>query len=189
MLPIIISSIESPQDRDLMTEFFNTHRGRMYAEAWKYMNNAEDVEDMVYEALTRIIDKMDVFRNLQPTQRIVYGVTAVRNLCYIQLNRNNLHTMVSFDALEVERPLEDTISMETMMERKLLNEQVRLVWSTLSTEERMLLEQKYILRWSDEELAKELNIQPQSVRMRLTRAKRSVLKQLKSRGFDLADWE
>lgn len=189
MLPIIIAAIESPQDRDLMIEFYLTHKGRMYTEAWKYMNNAEDVEDMVYEALTRIIDKMDVFRDLQPNQRIVYSVTAVRNLCYIQLTRNSLHTMVSFDALEVERPLQDTVSMETMMERKLLNEQVRQVWSTLTAEERMLLEQKYILRWTDEELSKLLGIQPQSVRMRLTRAKRSVIKQLKSRGFDLTDWE
>ena len=189
MLPIIISSIESPQDRDLMSEFYLSHNSRMYAEAWKYMQNAEDVEDMVFEALTRIIDKMDVFRNLEPTQRIVYAVTAVRNLCYIQLTRNNLHTMVSFDALEVERPQEGSTSLESMTERKLLNEQVRQVWCTLTAEERMLLEQKYILRWSDEELSKHLGIQPQSVRMRLTRAKRSIMKQLKFRGFDLADWE
>lgn len=189
MLPIIISSIENPQDRDLMSEFYTTHKGRMYAEAWKFMNQAEDVEDMVFEALTRIIDKMDVFRDLLPKQRIVYAVTAVRNLCYIHLTRSNLYTMVSFDALEVEHPQEDCVSLETMMERKLLNEKVRLVWSALSTDERMLLEQKYILRWSDDELAKELNIQPQSVRMRLTRAKRSIIKQLKSQGFDLADWE
>lgn len=189
MLPIIISSIENPQDRDLMSEFFTTHKDRMYAEAWKYMNHAEDVEDMVFEALARIIDKMDVFRDLQPKQRVVYAVTAVRNLCYIQLTRNSLHTMVSFDALEVERPLEDSESLESMTERKLFNEQIRQVWRTLSAEERMLLEQKYILKWSDEELSKALNIQPQSVRMRLTRAKRSIIKQLKIQGFDLADWE
>ena len=189
MLPIIISSIENPQDRDLMTDFYLAYKGRMYAEAWKHLNIAEDVEDTVFEALTRIIDKMEVFRTLQPNQRIVYAVTAVRNLCYIQLTRSSLHTMVSFDALEVERPQEDAVSLETMMERKLLNEQVRQVWSALGVEERMLLEQKYILRWSDEELAAILNIQPQSVRMRLTRAKRSVMKQLKSHGFDLTDWE
>ena len=189
MLPIIISSIADPQDRDLMSQFYLTYKDRMYAEAWKYMQSAADVEDMVSEALTRIIDKMDVFRQLQPFQRIVYAVTVVRNLCYIQLNRSNAHITVSFDALAVERPMEDSVSLETAVERKLFNEQVRQVWSTLSDEERMLLEQKYILRWSDEELSKALGIQSQSVRMRLTRAKRSIMKQLKDRGFDLTDWD
>ena len=189
MLPIIISSIESPEDRDLMTAFYLAQKSRMLSEAKKYMNTTEDAEDAVCEALTRIIDKMDVFRNLQPTQRIVYAVTTVRNLCYIQLNRKNLHTTVSFDALGVERPQEGSISLESTTERKLLNEQVRQVWADIDPDDRMLLEQKYILRWSDDELSKHLGIQPQSVRTRLTRAKRSVVKQLKSRGFDLADWE
>lgn len=189
MLPIIISSIEDPQDRDLMSEFYISHKECLYSEAWKYMKHAEDVEDMVFEALVRIIDKMDVFRDLQPKQRLVYAVTAVRNLCYIYLNRSNLHPMVSFDALEVERPLEGSESLEDLTQRRLLSEQVRQVWSALSEQERMLLEQKYILRWSDEELSNALGIQPQSVRMRLTRVKRSIIKKLKSRGVVLADWE
>ena len=55
-----------------------------------------------------------------------------------------MHTMVSFDALEAEHPMKDGLSLEAMTERKLLNEQVRQVWRALATEERMLLEQKYI---------------------------------------------
>jgi len=69
MLPIIIASIESPEDRDMMTAFYMDYKGRMYTEARKFMNTQEDVEDMVYEALTRIIDKMDLFRELRPEQR------------------------------------------------------------------------------------------------------------------------
>lgn len=189
MLPIIISSIENPQDRDLMSEFYIGYKDSMYNEARKYMCRAEDVEDMVFEALARIIDKMDVFRDLQPKQRIVYAVTAVRNVCFIYLNRNNLHPMLSFDALGVEHPTQDSQSLEELTQRRILNEQVRQVWSTLTEQERMLLEQKYILKWSDEELSRLLGIQSQSVRMRLTRAKRSMMKQLKSRGIALSDWE
>lgn len=189
MLPIIISSIESPQDRDLVTEFYLTYKDRLYSEALKYLHTPEDAEDMVNETLAKIIDKMDVFRDLNPYQRIVYAVTAVRNISYNLSNRNNLFSMVSFDTLEVELPQESIVLPETAVVRKLFNEQIWQVWSALQTDERMILEQKYILRWTDEELSKYLGIQTQSVRMRLTRAKRSILKQLKRRGIDLADWE
>ena len=77
MLPIIISAIESPEDRDLMTTFYERHNGLMYHEARKHLDIAEDVEDIVYEAVVRIIDRMDVFRALQPWQRVQYALTTI----------------------------------------------------------------------------------------------------------------
>lgn len=55
-------------------------------------------------------------------------------------------------------------------------------------EERLLLEQKYVLGWSDNELASMLGIQPQSVRMRLTRAKRKAIQLMKEQGFQISEW-
>lgn len=188
MLPIIISSIESPEDRDLMIAFYEEHQGRMYSEARRYLDTEEDVEDIVYEAITRIIEKIDTFRDLEPWQRVRYARTAVRNLAYIHLKRSRLFTMVSFDDMEYEVASDYGISAETVVEKQQFEQYIRLVWKDLKQDDRMLLEQKYVLHWKDEELAEGMGIKPQSVRMKLTRAKRNLFTELQKKGFHLNDW-
>ena len=187
MLPIIIAAIENPDDRDLMTDFFHQYRGLMYNEAQKHLNLPEDVEDIVYEALAKIIDKMETFRDLAHWQRVQYALTTVRNLAYIFLKRNSRFTFVSFDEVEYDIPANDGSSMEETTEEQMLRAHINQIWKDIDLDDRILLEQKYILRWSDEELANSLSIQPQSVRMRLTRAKRKVLKEMQKRGLVFPD--
>lgn len=186
MLPVIISAIENAEDRDLMTEFYNKYNARMYAEAWKHLSVPEDVEDIVLEAFAKIIDKMETFRTLAPGQRVQYAVTTVRNLSYILTKRKSLYTMVSFETMDYE--IQATDSTETAVEQKLMQQHVAEIWGELELDDRRLLEQKYILKWSDIELAEALGIKTQSVRMRLTRAKRNVMKQLQKKGFQITDW-
>ena len=60
MIPVIISAIESPEDCDLMTNFFLKYENLLFYEATKHLSSPEDIEDTVYEALTKIIDKIDI---------------------------------------------------------------------------------------------------------------------------------
>ena len=186
MLPIVIAAIESPEDHDRMVAFYEQYHRLLYREAGKYLPDCQDVEDTVCEALTRIIDKMDVFRNLARPQQVSYALTAVRNLAYLLLKRKNHFTMVSFEDLEGDLLADH--STEEVVEQGLRRDYIQKVWSGLDLDTRMLLEQKYILKWTDEELARQLGIQPQSVRMRLTRAKRSLMEALKNQGFHPGDW-
>lgn len=188
MLPIIISSIENPEDRDLMTNFYLKNNALMYREARKYLSIEEDIEDIVYEALTRIIEKIDTFRKLMPKQQVQYSIITVKNLSLILLKRSTRFSIVSIDSIDFDAFPDDTVSTESIVERNLFQSQIRQIWNELDLEVRMLLEQKYILEWTDNELAAVYEIQPQSVRMRLTRAKRSVLKELYKKNFNLSDW-
>ena len=188
MLPVIISAIETPEDRELMTLFYEKNSPRMFREAEKYLDRQEDVEDTVYEALARIIDKMELFRTLAPSQRLCYGLTTVRNLCYMTLRSRQNGPEISLDAMDWELPQPPEAQPYNQVERQQLLAHIRSVWQELELPERMLLEQKYILRWKDEELAQTLGIKTQSVRMRITRAKRNLMAQLQSKGVNLADW-
>lgn len=187
MIPIIISSIESPEDRDLMTEFYNKYCDLLHKEAWKHLTLKEDAEDIVYEALTKIIDKMETFRILAPAQRIQYALTTVRNLSYILAKRNAYFTFVTYDE-SFEPFASEQTTPEDSAEKKAALDQMRTIWKNLDIEDRMLLEQKYVLHWKDSELAEQLGIQPASVRMRLTRTKRKLMKELSAQGINLADW-
>lgn len=188
MLPIIISAIESPEDRDLMTAFYERHNGLMYHEARKHLDITEDVEDIVYEALVRIIKKMDIFRELQPWQQVQYALTTVRNLSYLLLKRQKHFEFISFDAIDFDIPADEASFTEVTVQRDLLDEGVRKIWNALEIDDKVLLEQKYVLCWKDAEIAGPLQIKPESVRMRLTRAKRNLMRELHKQGFDIADW-
>ena len=57
------------------------------------------------------------------------------------------------------------------------------VWDTLPDDTRELLAGKYILRMSDAELAEEFGCSTDSIRMKLTRARRKALEMIKDGGF------
>ena len=52
------------------------------------------------------------------------------------------------------------------------------IWADLDARTRYILESRYILEKSDAEIAEELQISPQSVRMSLTRARRAARKMM-----------
>ena len=61
---------------------------------------------------------------------------------------------------------------------------INMLSGTLTpTKGKILLEGKYILGLSDEELAAEFDCSPNSIRMKLTRARRQVIKLVKEGGF------
>lgn len=188
MIPIIISAIESPEDRDLMTDFYTRYNALMYHEAKKHLDITEDIEDTVYEALVRIIDKMDIFRELKPWQQVQYALTTVRNLSYLLLKRQKHFDFISFDAIDFDIPADEKSFTEATVQKNILDAGVRKIWNSLDLDDKILLEQKYVLYWKDAEIAGPLQIKPESVRMRLTRAKRNLMRELHKQGFDIADW-
>jgi len=188
MIPIIISAIENPADCDLMTEFYLANNALMFHEARKYIDISEDAEDIVYEALAKIIDKMDVFRDLKSWQQRQYAVTTVRNLAYIFLKRKNHFEFVSLDGIDFDILSYADIDTEAEAEKRIILSAIRQIWNSLEVEDKVLLEQKYVLKWKDQEIAEPLNIQSQSVRMRLTRAKRKLVLELQKKGISFAEW-
>ena len=188
MMPMIICAIETPEDRDFMTDFYLQHRGFLYSQAQKYLQNPQDAEDIVHDTLVKLIDHMDVFRGLQPTQQLVYARVTVKHLACSLCRRENRIPMVAFDDILPISAAEESQQPENILQSNQRQEKIGTIWNSLDGEDRLLLEQKYILRWSDEELAKHLDIQPQSVRMRLTRARRSVAHQMEKQGFLPSQW-
>lgn len=188
MFTIMTSAIESPQDHDIITDFFLQNKMLLYREAWKYLSLQEDVEDIVYEAFVRIIDHMEKFRTLLPHERIQYSKAIVRNLSYVYLKRSSLIKMVPYEDVDTYLTVEESQLPESIVTKQIQLAQIRKIWAQIPVEDRLLLEQKYVLDWSDKELAATLGIQAPSVRMRLTRAKRKVISLLKEQGFQISDW-
>ena len=96
--------------------------------------------------------------------------------------------MLPFEDVDTYLTMDENLLPESIVSRGIQLDQLRKIWAQIPVGDRLLLEQKYILKWTDQELASILGIQPQSVRMRLTRAKRRVIELLKAQGFHISDW-
>lgn len=180
---LLIASITCPEERDLLTEFHNTKLAMLYSEAGKHISGQENIEDVVYEAFARIIEKIDVFKQLKPKQRDRYAVVTVRNLCYLHLRKVKPFSFVSFDELLETADTSEDNDPESVTEQNIFIEQMHKILSQLKPESRMLLEQKYILQWTDIEMAQLYGIKSQSMRMKLTRARNELFKLMQEHNF------
>ena len=173
---------------DSVAAFYQKHKMLLFREAWKYLSAQEDVEDIVCETLARILEKAEKFHSMQPAQQVQYAKVIVRNLSFHHLRRSSYFTLVPFEDVDVYLPAGKEEEPEAVADRKCRIGQLKEVWAQIPPEDRLLLEQKYILDWSDETIAAGLQIKPQSVRMYLTRAKRRAAKQMREAGIQLEDW-
>lgn len=185
---LLIAAIECQEDRDFMTKFYNNKLKLLYHEAGKFISRKEDIEDVVYDAFQKIIENIDVFKTLQPKQQDKYAAVTVRNVCYHHLRKENLLSTVSFDEIIGVADVTRDNEPERLTEQKLFSEQLRNIFSQLDIEDQMLLEKKYILKWTDAEIAQMHGIKSQSIRMSLTRAKRHLITLMGEHGFRLEDW-
>ena len=128
--------------------------------------------------LLRLIAKIPLLRTLGRDQLVNYIISTARNTALNFLRDKKRITQFSFD--ESIDSLDAYRTSDTALERLELIEMMEVVgeaWSRLDDKYKRVLELKYILEQSNEEIAKEFDIGPNSVRMLLTRA-RSKLKEL-----------
>lgn len=163
------------------------HRELMYGTAMKLVHDPAVAEDLVHDAMVKLIDKEETLVALECCTLRVYVVYTVRSLAinYLRkLNKERARTV------EVEQDWEEPmfIDRSPQPEEALLmkerEKEFMEVWNTLPESTRDLLAGKYILGLSDTELAAEFDCNPSSIRMKLTRARRQVLEKIKESDFN-----
>ena len=174
MLLLISAAADAPDDREFMTQLYLTYERLMYATARKMLADPEAVKDIVQESVLRLIPKIHILKQQDRCIVASYVVSAVRNTA-INYMRKRSRTDGRCGSLE-EREL---IACETSLDELILlmerKERLTHIWSYLPEGDRVLLEGKYILGYNDTELADFLGCKKESVRMKLTRARRRAL--------------
>lgn len=164
---------KSDSEQERFSDLFEQHYLLMMKEAGKYFTAPEDVEDIVQEAILNLIEKKDKLLSLEPYHQAAYIATTVRNLSISVLRHRKCIEFIPLSELEdYQIPNDHMLDPEVIFTQKVYAEQFRKIWHTLPPEDQVLLGQKYILDETDEEIARDLQIKPSSVRMTLTRARR-----------------
>ena len=178
MIPFVVSTIEDMDDRDFMESLYYSYHRLMYSEIRKILRDTWDVEDVLQNALIRLINKVPLLRTLGRDQLVNYIISTARNTARNYIRDNKRVTEFAFD--ESIDSLDAAKTSDRALERLELIEMMQAVgeaWAQLDDKYKRVLEMKYILEQSNEEIAAEFDIGVNSVRMLLTRA-RSKLKEI-----------
>lgn len=161
-----------------MEELYREYKSLMFATAGKYISGTEEREDVVHDALLRLLKRPGLLQSMNSRSLPGYIVYTVRSAAVDHLRRQKKRTELVDDAGAVETVPGREVSMDDRL--ILADEVARLkeVWPRLSEEERLLLEGKYIWGCSDHELAEQVHCKDSSIRMKLTRARRKALAEL-----------
>ncbi len=172
MIPVMILAIENDYDRDFMTSLYFDYNRLILFEISSIAGKTDSVEDLVQETLVRLIDKVELLETLDQRRLVAYIVETAKNVArnHLRKNRGTVLSIEDFGSLpDSGESVEDRIISGlniAAMER---------LWQELPEEVQALFRMKYFLKMSDEEIARTLHIKPDSVRMRISRARKRVL--------------
>ena len=169
-----------------MKDLYKKYSRLMYATVLRMIPDCQDSEDIVQDAVESLCKKVHTLMGLPAPALPVYIVYTVKNRAR---NFKRHQTVVDRHIVPMTNPsLERLEAPDPPPEARLeLEEQVNAlykVWRRLPEQDRELLYRKYVLRQDNEELAEFLHCKPDSVRMRLTRAKRKAAALMKGDGSD-----
>ena len=174
MLALISAAIEDPDDQEFMTQFYLEYERLMYATVRKRLTDPEAAKDIVQECITKLIPKISFLRRQERCIKASYVVSTVRNTT-INYMRKHGRTDGRCCSLEGQDE-QDMVMPETSLDERIIFEEQKdrlmQIWGSLPEEDQLLLEGKYILGYKDTELADMLGCKKDSIRMKLTRARR-----------------
>lgn len=174
MIPFVILTIEDDNDRAFMTDLFINYERILLSEAYKIVQDTWEAEDVLQTTLVKLIDKIPKLRSLEERNKVNYIITAVKNTAYSVMRAKSKENLPSIDdedwygrsSLSTGDSIEQDIFRAEMMDG------LSDIWDDLDWRSQFLLNGRYILDTPAKELAADLGIQPDSVRMELSRARK-----------------
>lgn len=186
------SETEQLDTQQAFLDMYEEYNRLMYWAAGNYTESPELREDFMQEGIKRLIPKTEGMRSFKSRGLASYLVTTIRNISFNHYRRASLESKYFVDedvsAFEEdglivdrnsgERPVEDAALMRVQAE------ELKKILVRLSETEQILLRGRYQLYLSDKELSEQLQCNPDSIRMMLTRARRHALALLTEEGFE-----
>ncbi len=172
IIPTIILAIESDSDRAYMTQLYKQHRFLMLKTAWEFTRERADVEDIVSDSCTSLIEKLDTIRHFECNVLRAYIVTTVRNTA-IDFCRKQQRTNARF--LHVDEEVTSQVADNISVEKKImLRDEISLVRKALLAlpeRERDVLRMKIQKGMRDSDIAQAVGLAESSVRKYVERAR------------------
>ena len=182
---IFATMINDVDDRAFMQEVYQQNERLMYAIALKYASNTQDCEDIVHDTVEKLCKNIAKIKELPNSALRAYVVYAVRNTAInfrkhqATINRHIQQLSGDDSNSEYDQPESIIERIEDLQEKRT---SLTKVWMQLTDAEQELLYRKYVLDQTTKELAGIFQCSRDSIRMRLSRARRKSLRLMKGEG-------
>lgn len=182
---IFATMINDVDDRAFMQEVYQQNERLMYAIALKYASNTQDCEDIVHDTVEKLCKNIAKIKELPNSALRAYVVYAVRNTAInfrkhqSTINRHIQQLSGDDSDSEYDQPESIIERIEDLQEKRTC---LTKVWTQLTDAEQELLYRKYVLDQTTEELSGIFQCSRDSIRMRLSRARRKSLRLMKGEG-------
>lgn len=179
MIAFLTTAECSQSDKEFMIQLYQNYNRLMFFVAKRYVSDDTASEDIVQESLEKLIKKVETIRPMERCVLAGYIVSTVRNTAinYLKFEGKRKTHQSSLEDWQESEKLSGKYSLDDLLILTEEKSKLQMIWPSLSKEDQLLLEGKYILGYSDSELALQLGCRSDSVRMKMTRARR--------RAFDL----
>ena len=180
-VPVAILVIEDEDDRTFMENLYSSYHRLMYHTIHLITEDPWITEDILQSTTEKLIQNLDTIKHLPQPKLVNYIKTASTNTTYTYLRKRNLDAITPLSGLENEYELSQS-SKENPELLFLRDEDINCfttVFNELDEKDRYLLTSRFVEGKSYSSLSEDLGIQPVSVRMAVTRAKRKAAAILK----------
>ena len=181
MFFLLLQTIEDQKDRERLTEFYLNYFALLKNKATDVLircglsDKTNLAEDLVQDAMIRLMKRMETIQKLSDPQLVAYGVKTVQSCALDYCRRDAVRHKAVLAQETLEEVQEDPVwqAYSDDSEQQLF---LRLgqVLAALPQRDRDILIYKYFLEYSDKRISELLGIKGDSVRMALTRARQKV---------------
>ena len=176
---ITLPPVDDLNDRQFISDLYERYRRIMYNRAMHYLAVPQDADDLIQDCLEQLIKNVSTLRTLDDCALISYVVTTVRNTAINFAKHLEVQSRhVYLTDFEDEDPADSATLPEDVLLSNEFSDAFTKAFATLSEGDQLLLRGKYELNLEDAELAVIFGCAPNSIRMKLTRARRRAVKHL-----------
>ena len=159
-------TIENDDDRDFIAALYDKYYKLCYKRAYAIVQNHAVAEDMINDAFIKLIDKIELLRQMECYKTCTYIVITVENTCKTYMTRSSKHGK-QLDYLNDDNMgrLPSDFSSEKAVYDILDRETVCKVIKKLSNVEQTFLIKTYYEKLNDKQIADEMGMQYNAVRV------------------------
>ena len=175
LISFICSIVEDTDDQRFIIDLYHRYKKLMLMTARKYVADENGCEDIMQDSIVKLIQNIHVIRAKERCVLASYIVSTVRNTSIDYLRRQGRDSKYrnSGEEYSFQEPVDMTsISIEELLLMKERQAHLYDIWPKLSEQDQTALRGKYILEYSDAEIAMLLGCKEASVRTRLSRARK-----------------
>ncbi len=172
MINIYLSALETTEDKAEFEDLYIKYKQRMYAIAYKILQNVEDSEDAVHNAFIAIANNFEKIKKFSCQELQTYIVIIVRNIS-INIYRKNKKDSEHLAKIDDNQSIVNVNFFENIDYQKLLQ-----TISELPLIYKDILFMYYVNHYTTKEISRMLDISMDAVWKRIERAKKLLKEKL-----------